>query len=379
MRVLSVLLLILGLAFGKASAGLQGPCRPQPASAVPPPLTRSQCVEAAKIVAADEYLRKLLAGVKHTIERPDPWGSNDGVHNIGAVLKIQLARKLDVARTNLRVADFASQNSDAYTAEHLAVSIHGATQLRVFVDFSRHRVVWVMPWPPDSEGPPPTSIPPYTLPVGFVLGTGGTTPSDAANGLALHLVTFDGTGRLQQEEWADPVTGKAVTNVYDAERKLRVTMSSVLAGRTLRVTTVDYTRHTWTSGSGSLGTDPAQILALDSRTLPARIRGEVSNQVVVPGGNETVEGIDALRLQGTTGIAYWGFSFVGGKGNLWVDPSTYLPVQETIENPSTGAVEVKTFFSWGPRTGARIASTSFAIPTGFKHTPSTGLPHIFGD
>lgn len=346
---------------------------------MPPPLTPVQCVEASKIVAADSYLRKLLAGRKYTTDRPEPWGSNAGVHNIGAVLKIHLARKLNVARTEIPVADFASQNSDTYTAAHLAVSIHGATQLTVFVDFSRRHVVWVMPWPPDSEGPPPTSIPPYALPAGFVLGIGGTTPSDAANGLALHLVTFDQTGRLQQEEWADPVTGKAVTNVYDAERKLSTTMSSVLAGRTLRVTTVDYTRHTWTSGTGSVGTDAAQILTLDSRTLPARIRGQVSNQVLVPGGKETVEGIDALRFQGTTGIAYWGLLFVAGKGNLWVDPSTYLPVQETIENSSTGAVQSKTFFSWEPRTGASIASTSLAIPKGFKHTPSAGLPHIFGD
>jgi hypothetical protein len=35
-------------------------------------------------------------------------------------------------------------------------------------------------------------------------------------------------------------------------------------------------------------------------------------------------------------------------------------------------------FSWLPRTAAG-GKTTLAIPKGYKQTPSSGLPHIFGD
>lgn len=109
-----------------------------------------------------------------------------------------------------------------------------------------------MPTPDAKEGPPPTSVPPNTPPPGFVLGTGGATSSDAAQGLLMHSVTFDDTGRLVQEEWADPVSGRAVTNVYNADRKLAVSFVSVLTGHTIRVTTITYSAHTWTTGTGPI-------------------------------------------------------------------------------------------------------------------------------
>ena len=203
-RLLPLVVALTLVAQASAPASATGsPCRPQARSAVPAPLSAAQCAEASKIVAADSTLRRLLAGRTYSVARPDPWGGGDGIHNLGAVLKIHLGRPLDVAKIVLPVADFPP-GGGTYTAEHLAVSLHGATGFWVFVDLHRHRVVWVIPRPDGSEGPPPTSIPPYTAPPGFAMGTGGASPSDAAGGLAVHVVTFDSGGRLMQEEWFDP-------------------------------------------------------------------------------------------------------------------------------------------------------------------------------
>lgn len=69
-----------------------------------------------------------------------------------------------------------------------------------------------------------------------------------------------------------------------------------------------------------------------------------------------MRGIDTIRLDGTTGIAYWGLLFVAGGGSFWVDPSTYLP-----------------------RTAAAGAATTRTPSASYRRTRSTGLPHIFGD
>jgi hypothetical protein len=351
----------------------RSPCGSQVVSSQQIPLTPAQCIAASKLVAADAYLRALLHGRTYTVSSPDPWGNQNGTRNIGAVLHIHLAKRLTVARTEIPVADFPADQSNAFTMGHEAVSIHGATGLTVFVDFSRHRVVWVMPTPDASVGPPPTSVRPNTPPPGFVLGTGGATPSEAAQGLLMHSVTFDDTGRLVQEEWADPVSGRAVTNVYNADRKLAASFVSVLTGHTIRVTTITYSAHTWTTGTGPIPADPSQVLALDSRSLPDRLRALTAN------GHEPVHGIDTIRLDGTTGIAYWGLLFVAGGGSFWVDPSTYLPVEETVGDPGTRRVGERSFFSWVPRTAAAGAATTRTPPASYKRTRSTGLPHIFGD
>jgi hypothetical protein len=81
--------------------------------------------------------------------------------------------------------------------------------------------------------------------------------------------------------------------------------------------------------------------------------------------------VNLLRLRGKTGIVYFGLSLdVGGDGALWVDPSTYLPIRQTLENHSPTAAA---------RSAVTAGTTTATIPMGYKHTASTGLPHIFGD
>ena len=46
---------------------------------------------------------------------------------------------------------------------------------------------------------------------------------------------------------------------------------------------------------------------------------------------------------------------------------------------SAGGADLTTFFSWLPRAAASLANVGLAIPAGFEHVHSSGLPHVFGD
>jgi hypothetical protein len=48
---------------------------------------------------------------------------------------------------------------------------------------------------------------------------------------------------------------------------------------------------------------------------------------------------------------------------LWVDATTYLPIQST----STGHVTDKTVFVWLPATASNQAVLKIAVPAGFQH------------
>jgi hypothetical protein len=57
-----------------------------------------------------------------------------------------------------------------------------------------------------------------------------------------------------------------------------------------------------------------------------------------------------------------------------VDPVTGRAVEG-----SAGGADLTTFFSWLPRAAASLANVGLAIPAGFEHVHSSGLPHVFGD
>ncbi|HEY3920761.1 MAG TPA: hypothetical protein VGL76_01490 [Gaiellaceae bacterium] len=288
-------------------------------------------------------------------------------------MKIRLAKPLDVGRTVIPVASFPSQQSDTYAIGHEPVSIHGATSFDVFVGFKERRVVWVIPMPVGSEGPPPTSIAPDTPPKGFVAGTNGASAQDAAQGLILRMVSFDHTGRLIGQMWFDPLTGSALTDVYNPERKLIIRYVSVVSAHAIRVTTIADNARTWASGQGPIGTATSGVTALDSRSLPAQVRQ------LTPDGTQEVAGVDAPLFTGTLGLFYWGLAFQGGSGEVWADPTTDLPIRQTLTNGRTGALEETTLFEWLPHNEVAAAASTAAVPAGYRHTPSTGLPHIFGD
>ena len=209
--------------------------------------------------------------------------------------------------------------------------------------------------------------------------TEGTAGGDGSRrggaGLVLHLAAFDQNGRLVEEEWFDPVTGQGVTDVYDSERKLASSMISTLSGARMTVTTISYLDRTSTTGSGPLPIGNSDLLVLDSRTVPARIQASGMTSV----GSGTVDGLAADHLHGAVvGIPYWGILFVaGGTGDMWVDPATSLPIEVSLN--LGGKPGMKIYFSWLPRTSDVTAKTTLATPAGYKHTPSSGLPHIFGD
>jgi len=78
-------------------------------------------------------------------------------------------------------------------------------------------------------------------------------------------------------------------------------------------------------------------------------------------GHSVIDGRQALRLVSTTTTS--GLHPVTKPTTLWVDATTYLPIQST----STGHVTDTTVFAWLPATAANQAVLKIAVPTGFQH------------
>jgi len=79
-------------------------------------------------------------------------------------------------------------------------------------------------------------------------------------------------------------------------------------------------------------------------------------------GHGVIDGRRALRLVSTTATS--GLHPVTKLTTLWVDATTYLPIQST----STGHVTEKTVFAWLPVTTSNRAVLKIAVPAGFRHS-----------
>jgi hypothetical protein len=134
----------------RASAATK-PCKPRPLSAAVAPLTDRQCVRATEIATRDAFLRDLLRGNHATFLRPEAWGGCGPRGIIGAVIEVRPSRPLNVASTRLPAANFPSESEPGYggcsytLGRTPPVAIRGAKSLRVFVEFKRAAVVWVIP------------------------------------------------------------------------------------------------------------------------------------------------------------------------------------------------------------------------------------------
>lgn len=87
-------------------------------------------------------------------------------------------------------------------------------------------------------------------------------------------------------------------------------------------------------------------------------------------GHAIIDGRRALRLVSTTTTS--GLHPVTKPTTLWVDATSYLPIQST----STGHLTETTVFAWLPATVANQAVLKIAVPAGFQHVaappPSRG-------
>ena len=116
---------------------------------------------------------------------------------------------------------------------------------------------------------------------------------------------------------------------------------------------MDYGHRQWWSRS-SEGVTCAPL-------TPQTIEQDVAAGRYSLAGHGTIGGRPALRLVSTAATS--GLHPVTKPTTLWVDATTYLPIQST----STGHVTEKTVFAWLPATASNRAALEITVPGGFSH------------
>ena len=129
--------------------------------------------------------------------------------------------------------------------------------------------------------------------------------------------------------------------------------------------TVDYRLRKWFTDHTAYGKAPSDLPDL---TDPDSVREAVADGELDLVGPEKVDGRDTLHLR----VFGPDRSY---RVDMWVDSTTYLPVQEASAKSSgeTGEQEfpasyaVTTRYSWLPRTGENLARLVVTPPPGFTH------------
>jgi hypothetical protein len=121
-----------------------------------------------------------------------------------------------------------------------------------------------------------------------------------------------------------------------------------------------YTERTYPFGSDAPGPAPAPATPTGQA---ATLRAQVASGDVSLVGTTTVNGQQALQLRDTTSQY--------GVIELWVDPATYLPIQE-IDIPTGASADsnqsIRTEYQWLPATQTNVAelTPNGSIPPGFQ-------------
>jgi hypothetical protein len=162
--------------------------------------------------------------------------------------------------------------------------------------------------------------------------------------------TLSNTSRSEElSQTGQPVTGAVLT---------------ITAHRTVSIT-INYRNRTWRTvtypfGSAVAARTPAPLpqTPLQQATM---LRAQVKAGQVSVAGRATVDGQTAIHL--TEHLA-------GGRINLWVSPTTYLPIREIDTAPGvplTSDKAIRDDYRWLPATAAnlRLITAAAAIPAGF--------------
>jgi hypothetical protein len=188
-----------------------------------------------------------------------------------------------------------------------------------------------------------------------------------------HQVTH-APGGVREETWSDPLRGETRQVSFDARGQALTEFATVRHGRSELTTIVNYDARTWivdklpVPGKADLHEDAAALLAATYRDAVAHATAKVLGKQLVD-GRETVhlrqnlhfpplprpKGVPLPKLRPPTIVQ-----------DTWVDPLTYLPVQQGFE---LGGHESLTAETWLPRTNANVAQTKLVIPSGFHRLP----------
>ena len=168
-----------------------------------------------------------------------------------------------------------------------------------------------------------------------------------------------------EETWTRGGTDTAHTITLNAEGRPTAGTLVTIGPHLTTSISIDYATRSYTERTYPFGSDapgPAPAPATPTGQASA-LRAQVSAGKVALVRASSVNGQQALELRDT--------SNKGGVIELWVDPSTYLPIQE-IDIPAGASADsvqsIRTEYQWLPATDANLAELTpgGAIPPGFQ-------------
>jgi hypothetical protein len=226
------------------------------------------------------------------------------------------------------------------------VAIAGAAAVAVVV-------ATVLPGP--SSPSRPSSHPPAGGPATSAVLTAVTRALTGASGDVEEVRTTASV--LSATSWVDlatgacradtSVNGRPALTVFDEHGKAVI---------------IDYGhRQWWARGSGGVTCQPL---------TPRRIEAALATGRYRLAGHATIQGQQSLELASTTTSS--GPHPMPKLTTLWVNATTYLPVQST----STGHVGERTLFTWLPATAASTAALKIAVPVGFQWVPAPPVQQV---
>lgn len=152
---------------------------------------------------------------------------------------------------------------------------------------------------------------------------------------------------LSATSWVDLASGACRTDTSLAGQR-----SFTVFDEHGNVVFIDYAKKQWwTSGSSGVTCEPL---------TPQTIEHAVSTGQYTVAGHATVEGQPSLKLAATATTS--GLHPVTKLVTLWVNATTYLPIQST----ATGHLTEHTAFTWLPATATTTAVLDVTVPRGFQ-------------
>ncbi len=198
-----------------------------------------------------------------------------------------------------------------------------------------------------APGSSPSSRPPAAAPGTSAVLTAVMTALAQTGGDVEEVQSTAPGGPLSATSWVDLTSGACRTDT-----SLEGQRSFTVFDEHGTVVVVDYAKKEWwTTGSNGVTCEPP---------TPQTIEHALSTGQYTVAGHATVEGQPSLKLVATAATS--GLHPVTKLVTLWVNATTYLPIQST----AAGHLTEHTVFTWLPATAASTAVLDVTVPRGFQ-------------
>ncbi len=198
------------------------------------------------------------------------------------------------------------------------------------------------------SSPSTSSHPPGVVPGTSAVLTAVTRALAGTNGDIEEVRSTVSVVGLDSTAWVDLATGACRTETAVGGK---TSMTVFVEGG--QAVIIDYAnRQWWSRNSEGVACEP-----LTPQTIEQNLAAGRYNLI----GHAILDGRAALRLVSTTATS--GLHPMTKLTTLWVDATTYLPIEST----SAGHLTETTDFSWLPATAGNQAVLKIAVPGGFSH------------